>query len=59
MTKLKLKALLLTTLVVVTIGGFSILFWNYQTETLYVLISFIMLMFIRHTYVVIKHLISE
>jgi hypothetical protein len=59
MTKLKLKALLLTILVISTIAGFSFLFWNYQNETLYVLISFIMLMFIRHTYVVIKHLISE
>lgn len=59
MTKLKLKALLLTILVISTISGFSFLFWNYQNETLYVLVSFIILMFIRHTYVVIKHLISE
>jgi hypothetical protein len=59
MTKLKLKALLFTTLVIVTVGGFSIMMWKYQNQTLYVLISFIMLMFIRHTYVAIKHLISE
>jgi hypothetical protein len=59
MINLKLKTLLLTIISVLGFGGFGFLLWKYQTETLYTLIGVIILMFIRHTYVVIEHLTNE
>ena len=59
MIKLKLKTLLLTILALSGFTGFGILFWKYQNETIYALIGIIVLMFIRHTYVAIEHLINK
>lgn len=53
MATLKLKQLLFTILIIIGLVGFSYLFWNYQTETLYSIIGIIIVMFIRHTYVAV------
>jgi hypothetical protein len=59
MIKLKLKTLLLTILAVSGITGFGFGFWKYHTETIYAMIGVIVLMFIRHIYVAIDHLVNE
>lgn len=59
MATLKLKQLVLTFLTIIGLVGFGYLLWNYQTETLYSLIGIIILMFIRHIYVMVGYYINE
>jgi hypothetical protein len=55
MKKLNLKALLLTIAIVIGFSGFGYLLYKFQTETLYIIIGIIVLMFIRHTYIAIDN----
>jgi hypothetical protein len=59
MIKLKLKTLLLTIITVLGVTGLGFLFWKYHTEAIYTMVGVIVLMFIRHIYVAIDHLVNE
>jgi len=59
MGNLKIKTLLLTILCLVGFTGFGILLYKFHNETLYALIGIIVLIFVRHTYVLIDNLITK
>jgi hypothetical protein len=59
MTKNKLKTVLVTILVILGFFGVGYVYFNYQMQSLYVLMGALTLIFIRHTYVVVDHLLTK
>jgi hypothetical protein len=59
MTKNKLKTVLVTILVILAFFGVGYVYFNYQMQSLYVLMGVLILIFIRHTYVVVDHLLIK
>lgn len=55
----KLKTILLTILSTLLFAGFGFIFYKFHTETMYVIIGILILIFIRHTYITIEYLISN
>jgi hypothetical protein len=59
MTKNKLKTVLVTILVILAFFGVGYVYFNYQMQSFYVLMGVLILIFIRHTYVVVDHLLNK
>ena len=57
--KTKLLALAFTLVALLVATGFGYIFYKFTSQTLSVMIGFICLMFIRHTYFAIHHTLKE
>jgi hypothetical protein len=57
--KTKLSSLVFTLITLIVITGLGYIFYNFHSQSLSVIIGFICLMFIRHTYVAFYYTLKE